>query len=282
MPAISRGASTSSSASPGPIEVIVADNGSSDGSAGVATELGATVVDASERAGPNHARNAGAARASGDVVLVCDADDVVDERWVGAMVAALSEFDLVGGTMERTKINDVGPHWAPIRGPGELLFSFLPSALGANLGVRARVLDEIGGWDEAFAGGPDDVDFSWRAQLAGFSLGFEPAAVVYYRLRPTTAGIWRQTYRRASFLPMLFKRYGGRGLSAGPRLAKGSRYLLFVLASWPVALLSSRWRREWVRRAAFVVGFTRGLLRRVPDPILAPGFVNDRDAADAG
>src|SRR6266511_2360708 len=64
-----------------PWEVIIVDNGSTDGSRAVASEfagrLNVTVVDASHRANASYARNVGVRVASGDKLLFVDADDEV-------------------------------------------------------------------------------------------------------------------------------------------------------------------------------------------------------------
>src|SRR5690606_10578144 len=69
---------------PVPWEVVVADNGSTDDTVARAEawadRLPVRVVDASGRPGPNHARNQGTAAARGDLLLYCDADDVVQDR----------------------------------------------------------------------------------------------------------------------------------------------------------------------------------------------------------
>src|SRR5688500_9296124 len=72
---------------PGSWEVVVADNGSRDGTADVVRSFrdrlpGLRLVDASARPGASHARNAGAAAATGEVLAFCDADDVVDPGWL--------------------------------------------------------------------------------------------------------------------------------------------------------------------------------------------------------
>ena len=252
----------------GSFEVIVADNGSDDDSAAIAEDMGAIVVHARSGRGPNYARNAGAAAANGELILLCDADDVVDDGWIAAMVDGLSRYDVVGGPLDRSRLNDVDPNWTEPRSLDEPVFGFLPASAGANTGIRAEALRAIGGWDEAFAGGPDDVDFSWRAQIHGLTLGFEPKAVVHYRLRTSAWAVARQTYDRASYMPMLFRRYDLPALRAGSRWSKAVRYVSFSVLAWPAAVVSKRWRREWARRVAFALGFARGMLRPTPEPIL--------------
>lgn len=252
---------------PEPVEIIVADNGSRDDSRDVARRAGVRVVDASGRRGPNRARNAGASRAGGELVLVCDADDVVADDWVAEMVSALQDFDLVGGSLEREKLNaGAGPGWVPAFADDLPRFGFLPAASGANFGIRRDVLRSLGGWDESFEGGPDDIELCWRAQLQGYSLGHTPDAVVHYRMRPTTLGMARQVYRRATYLPLLFRRFRPEQIPRRLRLAKAARYGTFVVLAWPLAVVRRRWRREWVRRVAMIAGVARGLLREVDPP----------------
>jgi glycosyltransferase involved in cell wall biosynthesis len=252
----------------GHYEVIVSDNGSTDRSRAVAEERRARVVDASRRRGPNHARNAGASEASGDLILTCDADDVVDAGWIEAMVDALAIDDVVGGRLERSLLNAVGSRSATGQREDAPAFGSLPAAAGANFGIRATVLRKLGGWDESFEGGPDEIELCWRAQLEGFTIGFAPDAIVFYRYRSTTAGLARQMYRRASFLPMLFRRFRSDRRFRRRWVPKAVTYLVFILTAWPAAFVSRRWRRLWVQRTALGVGFVRGLLRREADPIL--------------
>ena len=63
-------------------EVLVSDNGSTDATRAVAVEWAGRipllrVIDASARPGASAARNLGAAAAHGELLLFCDADDVV-------------------------------------------------------------------------------------------------------------------------------------------------------------------------------------------------------------
>jgi glycosyltransferase involved in cell wall biosynthesis len=80
-------------------EVIIADNGSTDGSLAVAESYksrlpGLRVVDSSDRRGAAHARNIGALNSTGDHLLYCDADDEVAPGWMAAMAEALSRHEL--------------------------------------------------------------------------------------------------------------------------------------------------------------------------------------------
>jgi len=250
---------------PGTLEVVVADNGSTDGSAEIAARWkGVRVVDASSARGPNHARNTGAGVAAGELILTCDADDVVDPGWVSAMVRGLRDFDLVGGTLDYALLNDPErrrPHPADPLGNR---YGFLPTASGSCFGIRARVLADLGGWDEAFDGGPDDTELVWRAQLAGHRFGFAPDAVVHSRLRSTASALAKQGYDGGLRIPLLIRRFRPAGLPWGGLLRRVAVFTAYLAFVWPLALCSRRHRLEWIRRAALAAGFAAGLVRRPP------------------
>ena len=85
-------------------EVIVADNGSTDGSQKVAKDFGARVVHVEQR-GYGSALQAGIAAARGQFVLMGDADDTYDFSQLGEFVAKLREgYDLVMGNRFRGAI----------------------------------------------------------------------------------------------------------------------------------------------------------------------------------
>ena len=58
------------------------------------------VISAPEVRSSYFARNQGVAAAKGDLVLFCDADDVVDKHWIQSMVTALADLDVVGGSLK--------------------------------------------------------------------------------------------------------------------------------------------------------------------------------------
>jgi glycosyltransferase involved in cell wall biosynthesis len=85
-------------------EVIVADNGSTDGSQQIASDFGARVVPVEKR-GYGSALQAGIAAARGQFVLMGDADDTYDFSQLDEFVAKLREgYDLVMGNRFRGKI----------------------------------------------------------------------------------------------------------------------------------------------------------------------------------
>lgn len=244
-------------------ELIVSDNGSTDGSQALVERWrdrlpDLRLIDSSARRGASAARNAGTRAARGNLILVCDDDDAVSEGWIEAMVRAAREFDLVGGPFDEVSLN------APVlrlwRGelPKDRLLSsmrFLPFANGNNLAVRREVFEALGGWDERYVLGGADVDICWRAQLAGYTLGFAADAVVAYRHRNGLKALGRQYYRYGLADVQLYRQYRAHGARARPAR--------MVVKTWGwitlhVTDLRGPWRGRWLRVAALNWGWVRG------------------------
>lgn len=239
-------------------EVIVCDNLSSDATAVIAREWSARsaryrLVPAAGRLGVNHARNTGAAAARFDRIAFVDADDEVAPGWLDAMAGALERHPCVGGEV----VPDRDPGLRTLPCPSEPCLGFLPAPLGANCGCRAEVFHALGGFDEAFLWGGNEIEFFWRAQLAGFELGYASDAIVHYRLRSTASERHAQTRRQAAAQVLLFKRFGWCGMPrSDPGMAvKAWTKLLLDLPRFVLGgCAEEQWRHEWARRAGRLEG----------------------------
>jgi glycosyltransferase involved in cell wall biosynthesis len=249
----------------GDVEVIVADNGSTDGTADVARRVGTEVlpslrvIDASERPGPSVARNAGSRAASGDLVLFCDADDVADPGWVRAMVAALETAAVVGGRLEVEALNE--PRLLAWRSPPAQTHlpraeGYLPFAMGSNMGIRADLLRKLGGFDEGLDRSGEEPELCWRAQLAGEDLVFAPDAVVHYRLRSGLRPLLRQHRHWGLGSVDLYRRFRDHGMPRSSTTA-ALRHWLRLLLGAPVRLPSRAGRGVWASRLAYRWGRLR-------------------------
>jgi glycosyltransferase involved in cell wall biosynthesis len=247
-------------------EVVVADNGSTDGSGQIALGFGdrlpdLRVVDASGRRGVCRARNVGAREARGDVIALCDADDVVAPGWLTAMAAAAREWDLVAGRIDDERLNDpVTKAWRGVPSTDSPVDEFLPYAVGCNCAVRASVVHAVGGWDEDYVDGGNDQEFCWRAQLAGYRLGVAPEAVVYRRFRTELMSLARQMYGRGRAQARLHRDYRHRGLPPRP-WHLGLRRWLWLVRHVGHLVSSSGRRGLWIRYAAICAGRVSGSIR---------------------
>ena len=250
-------------------EVIVADNGSTDGSRGIVESYrgilpGLQLVDASDRRGQAHARNVGAATATGDAFLFCDADDEVAPGWLAALGRALAAHDFVACRYDNEKLNPVWVQRTHLNPQKNGLTSYdyppyLPHAGGGGLGVTRRAHEAVGGFDETLPA-LEDTDYCWRLQLAGYQLHFAPDAVVNIRHRGDLGSIYRQGVSYGLHNVMIYERYRGQGM---PRLGllPGLRKWASLLLRTPLLLLSREGRARWMWQLGWRVGRIRGCLR---------------------
>ena len=249
----------------GPWELLLADNGSTDATVrtferGVAGTDGPWVearwVDASQRAGSAHARNVGAAEASGDLFCFCDADDVVDRHWLAALVDAVADHHLVGGRLDLDRLNDARVRsWRPA--PSAATSDAPAFAPTSNMAIWADVFEALGGLDVDYLKS-HDVELSKRARAAGADLGFAPDAVVHYRLRSSLPGLAKQSYRSGRATVQMAVHFPDREPPIVLRTV-ATRVGWSVTRS-PYLLLADR-RGLWVRRTAEVAGVIVALVR---------------------
>ena len=203
----------------GELEVVIADNGSTDATRARAWAWtdrlpGLRVVDAAEVAGAAHARNVGIGAATNDLVVVCDADDVVAPRWIELLVDALSTSDLVTGGVV---VWDGGafPATPDPYVMGTAGFGFLPILSTGCLGLHRSAWQALGGFDETLVT-CEDVDFAWHAQLRGYTLELLPDAFIYYRVIKQPGVAFHKAVEYGRFQPMLYRRYRGAGFRRQP------------------------------------------------------------------
>jgi glycosyltransferase involved in cell wall biosynthesis len=145
-------------------EILVADDASTDRTAEIARAAGAEVVPLNRRQ-IAAARNAGAARARGDVLFFVDADTQITAEHVTGALAAL-EAGFVGGGA-RIQVGGEIPIWAAIflRVFCAIYFACKLGA-GAFLFTTAANFRTVGGFDEQYFAG-EEVYFTFALRKLG-------------------------------------------------------------------------------------------------------------------
>jgi GT2 family glycosyltransferase len=172
-----------------PLEVIVVDDGSSDGSAELAERLGARVLRRPHR-GVSAARNAGIAAARGDLIALLDADDRWPAERLAVQVERLQERPELGFVIGRARLFlDPGtprPDWfTDDLAMGETALA------RATLLARRELFERIGGFDES-SDICEDLDWLVRARDAGIPYEVLDDVLVEYRVHGGNTGLSRR------------------------------------------------------------------------------------------
>jgi len=172
-----------------PIEVIVIDDGSTDGSLDVIKSFEDRIRwRTGENQGVSAARNRGLELAEGDFVKFLDADDVLTEHSVETQVKQIQELSSERATVFGDAYQ-IGPQgevighssFRQLRGDEDPIAYILKVNPGVPYPLHRRNhLEEIDGFD-ADLPWAEDYDLHLRLQLAGISMEYRPADVVYVR-----------------------------------------------------------------------------------------------------
>jgi len=217
-------------------EVLVVDNGSTDGSnVMVVQEFGGRVkiISLAKNFGPAYARNRGVEQARGKYLAFLDNDTIPDKNWLRAAVGVMEGDASIGAVQcklllasDRKKFDYAGDYLSQYgflvqrveanvvdEGQFDQLDEIL-SAKSAAMLVRKDVFEEIGGFDEDYFIYLEETDLGWRTWLAGYRIIFVPDSVVYHEfgttslLEPKLQNFNAKFHGTKNYITTLIKNFG--------------------------------------------------------------------------
>jgi GT2 family glycosyltransferase len=187
------------------LETLVVDNGSSDGSVAYLQREGVPHVSLPRNTGFAAAVNLGVAHVRAPMILVLNADTVLEPGAVRALAAALAADPALGGVQPRilqleegagtdvaaARIYSVGQRLSrdgrafetgagEAQGPASAQPQEIFGVCGAACLLRRELFDDLGGYDERYFAFYEDVDLNVRARVAGWRFAYVPEAVVWH------------------------------------------------------------------------------------------------------
>jgi len=255
-------------------EIIVVDNASSDGSVEAvhAEYPEVRVLALDTNGGYTGGCNAGIEAARGDVLVMLNNDTEVDPAWLAELVGALDRHPDAGSVAsrmmiyrERDTIHSAGDRYSrdgtpnsrgvwQAYGPPYDREAYVFGGCGGAVGYRREMIERIGAFDARFFMYLEDVDLSWRAQLAGYRCIYCPTAIVYHHLSATGGGVLASYYVGRNTLWVIARNY--------PTALLRRHWRAIVAAQWRVTVEALRaWRGAAAR--ARLRGQLVGLLTSV-------------------
>ena len=196
-------------------ELIVVDDGSTDGTADIARAAGVQVITQSN-AGPAAARNRGAAAARGELLLFTDSDCAPTPGWIAALIAAFADPRVAGAKgAYLTHQRGIVPRFTQLeyqerydRMAGAETIDFIDTYSAA---YRRDIFLANRGFDTVFpTASVEDQEFSFRLAEKGYRLAFVSEAQVDHRHNPTVRAYVRRKFLIGYWKALLARWHPGR------------------------------------------------------------------------
>lgn len=191
-------------------EIIAVNDGSRDNTAEVLNGLaghipGLRVVHLAQNQGKATAMNTGALLAKHEILVCIDGDALLDPqalRWIARAFRRGNVGGLAGNPRIRNRTSLLGRlqvgEFSSIIGlirRAQTMYGRLFTVSGVICAFRKRALEDAGWWSPRTI--TDDIDVTWRIQVAGWRVIYEPNAVVWILMPETLRGLWNQRLRWA-------------------------------------------------------------------------------------
>jgi GT2 family glycosyltransferase len=221
-------------------EIIVVDNGSSDGSQDALRKLQIKLIENSKNLGFARGNNAARKVVKGEYILFLNSDTIVNKNVLKETVANIDDNTDVGAITCKTVLSDgsldndarrsfptpwvsfthlvlpldklfpkskvFAKYWYGYKSPDET--HEIDAIQGAFFLTRKKILDEVGWFDEDYFLDGEDIDLSWKIKNKGYKNVYYPKVSIIH-LKGATKGKNKKTKSNVSLKEKIKYRMSG-------------------------------------------------------------------------
>ena len=229
---------------PLPLEVIIVDDGSSDGSGDYAESRGIKVI-RQENRGPGVARNTGAKEALGEYLVFTDDDCILDGDFISEIVRPLFGTDVIGSqgvlyTKQKSIVARFIQHEYIERYALQSSADYLDWVATYGACYRKDVFLEMGGFNDTYSS--EDCELSIRLARKGYKMVFAANAKLRHKHFDNIFKFVRYKYKRAYWTIWLYRKYPNRLVKDKMTPSSRKTMIIYLLLA-AVFMFSSIWFR---------------------------------------
>lgn len=178
--------------------IIVVDDGSTDQTIKKVEEYKSNFnmrIVKRDHEGLQKARKYGVENAKGDIIIILDADLILDKNAIKELLAPFKNIKVggVGGVLKNTKRNLVESSYGSLR---NLFYSLKTKENGTDWisggfsAVRTSIVKKVGGYVDTQSS--EDIDISWKIKNGGYKLVLNNKAIAYHRDPTSFKEVWKR------------------------------------------------------------------------------------------
>jgi poly-beta-1,6-N-acetyl-D-glucosamine synthase len=238
------------------VHIIVVDDGSTDGTADVLRSFGSavTVISKSVNEGKARALNDAISSITDGLVMIVDADCIVPPDTANLMARQFVKSSNIGAVTANPRVTKTSAFVEKLQAiefsatvsatrRGQAVWGRILTMSGICTMLRRDALDEVGLFDETQP--TEDIEMTWRMNLAGWRVTYEPKAVVGMLVPTTLKELIVQRRRWARGLAIVLRTHwlqSLRSLRQWPLLIESALSILWchLILVVTIALVAAR------------------------------------------